>query len=268
MQDQYSRTELLIGREGMDRLKGAHVAVFGIGGVGGYAVEALSRSGVGQLDLIDDDRVCLSNLNRQLHATRKTLGQYKTDVARERILEINPEAQVRVYHTFYMPDTADSFDFAEYDYVIDAIDTVTGKLELAERALRAGTPVISSMGAGNKMDPTGFVVADLSETSVCPLARTMRRELKKREIYHLKVVYSREIPRTPVSECPQACQETAGKRRVPGSNAFVPAAAGLILAGEVFRDLTEPGRYERHMKKYSGKKTVSKAGERQTGGSE
>lgn len=249
MLDQFSRTELLLGNESMIRLKNARVAIFGIGGVGGYTTEALARSGVGTLDLIDDDRVCLTNINRQIYATRRTVGRYKVDVAEKRILEINPEAKVNTYKTFYMPDTAAEFDFSAYDYVIDAIDTVTGKLMLVEQADHAGTPIISSMGAGNKMDPTAFQVADIYETSVCPLARVMRRELKKRGIRSLKVVYSREKPMEPVEDMAISCRSncicppgTARKctqrRQIPGSNAFVPSVAGLIIAGEVIKDLT------------------------------
>jgi tRNA A37 threonylcarbamoyladenosine dehydratase len=248
MLNQFSRSQLLFGQEGMERLYGARVAVFGIGGVGGYAVEALVRSGIGTLDLIDDDKVCLTNLNRQLHATRKTVGQYKVDVARERCLEINPDAVIHTYRTFYTPDTAAQFDFAQYDYVVDAIDTVTGKLALVEQAQKTGTPIISCMGAGNKLDPTAFQVADIYDTSMCPLARIMRKELKKRGIRKLKVVYSRESAMTPLDDMSISCRAhcicppgTARKctqrRQVPGSNAFVPAAAGLILAGEVVKDL-------------------------------
>jgi tRNA A37 threonylcarbamoyladenosine dehydratase len=248
MLNQFSRTQLLLGEEGMNRLFQARVAVFGIGGVGGYTVEALARSGVGTLDLIDDDRVCLTNLNRQLHSTRKTLGKYKVDVAEQRILEINPDATVHTYKTFYTPQTADQFDFSQYDYVVDAIDTVTGKLELVEQAYRTGTPIISSMGAGNKLDPTAFEVADIYETSICPLARIMRRELKKRGIPSLKVVYSKEPAMTPIDDMAISCRThcicppgTARKctqrRQVPGSNAFVPSVVGLILAGEVVKDL-------------------------------
>lgn len=248
MLNQFSRTQLLVGREAMERLFAARVAVFGIGGVGGYAVEALARSGVGTLDLIDDDKVCLTNLNRQIFATRKTVGKYKIDVARERILEINPDAVVNTYRTFYAPDTADQFDFTQYDYIVDAIDTVTGKLELIEQAHRCGTPIISSMGAGNKMEASAFEVADIYDTSICPLARVMRRELRKRGIPALKVVYSKEPAITPIEDMSISCRAhcicppgTARKctqrRQVPGSNAFVPAAAGLILAGEVVNDL-------------------------------
>ena len=249
MLNQFSRTQLQFGAEGMEKLYHARVAVFGIGGVGGYTVEALARSGVGELDLIDDDRVCLTNVNRQIFATRKTVGQYKVDVAEERILEINPKAIVHKYKTFYAPQTADQFDFTQYDYVVDAIDTVTGKLELVEQAQKAGVPIISSMGAGNKVDPTAFEVADIYETSVCPLARVMRQELKKRGIEKLKVVYSKEPPLTPIDDMTISCRThcicppgTARKctqrRQVPGSNAFVPSVVGLIIAGEVVKDLS------------------------------
>ena len=248
MLNQFSRTQLQFGSEGMEKLHKARVAVFGIGGVGGYTVEALARSGIGELDLIDDDRVCLTNVNRQIFATRKTVGEYKVDVAEERILEINPKAIVHKYKTFYAPQTADQFDFTQYDYVVDAIDTVTGKLELVEQAQKAGVPIISSMGAGNKVDPTAFEVADIYETSVCPLARIMRRELKKRGIKNLKVVYSKEPPLTPINDMTISCRThcicppgTARKctqrRQVPGSNAFVPSVVGLIIAGEVVKDL-------------------------------
>ena len=234
MLNQFSRTQLLFGEDGMAKLQSSRVAVFGIGGVGGYAVEALARSGIGALDLIDDDRVCLTNLNRQLHATRKTVGHYKVDAAEERIHEINPDCVVRAYKTFYMPDTQDQFDFTQYDYVIDAIDTVKGKLTLVEAARAAGTPIICSMGAGNKLDPAAFEVADIYATSVCPLAKVMRVECRKRGIDRLKVVYSKEPPATPkgIAEDP-----APGKRATPGSIAFVPSAAGLVLAGAVIRDL-------------------------------
>ena len=229
----FSRTELLIGAANMEKLKKARVAVFGVGGVGGYVVEALARSGVGRLDLIDKDTVSLTNINRQIIALHSTIGKYKVDVAKERVLDINPEAAVNVYKTFYLPETAGQFDFMEYDYVVDAIDTVTGKLMLAEQADRAGTPIISSMGAGNKMNAAAFEVADIYET-VCPLAKVMRRELKKRGIRRLKVVYSKEIPMTPaVSD-----SEEPSRRQTPGSVAFVPSVAGLIIAGEVIQDLT------------------------------
>lgn len=248
MLNQFSRTQLLVGPEGIEKLQRSRVAVFGIGGVGGYAVEGLVRSGIGALDLIDDDRVCLTNLNRQLHATRKTVGKYKVDVAAERVQEINPGCTVRTWKTFYTPETAAQFDFAAYDYIIDAIDTVTGKLELVMRADAAGTPIISSMGAGNKLDPAAFEVADIYETSVCPLARVMRRELKKRGIKALKVVYSREQPRRPLEDLSISCRQhcicppgTARKcterRDIPGSTAFVPSVVGLIIAGEVVQDL-------------------------------
>ena len=249
MLNQYSRTQLIFGAGGMEKLRRSRVAVFGIGGVGGHVVEALARSGVGTLDLIDDDRVCLTNLNRQIYATRKTVGQYKVDVARQRIADLDPDIAVHTYKTFYTPQTAEQFDFTQYDYVVDAIDTVTGKLELVMRADRAGTPIISCMGAGNKVDPAAFEVADIYKTSMCPLARIMRQELKKRGIRRLKVVYSREQPLKPAEDMAASCRShcicppgTARKctqrRQVPGSNAFVPAAAGLILAGEVVRDLS------------------------------
>ena len=192
MINKFSRTELLIGKEKMEKLAKSRVAIFGVGGVGGYVVEALARSGVGALDLIDNDKVAVTNINRQIIATTKTVGQYKVDVAKERVLDINPDAVVNAYKTFYLPETAEMFDFIQYDYVVDAIDTVTGKIKLVEESKKTGTPIISSMGAGNKMDPTAFEVADISKTSVCPLAKVMRRELKKRGINHLKVVYSRE----------------------------------------------------------------------------
>ena len=247
MLDQFSRTQLLFGPEAMERLSRCRVAVFGIGGVGGYVVEALVRSGIGALDLIDDDRVCLTNLNRQLHATRKTVGKYKADVAAERVLEINPACIVKTYKTFYLPETQDQFDFSQYDYVVDAIDTVTGKLALAEQAQKAGTPIISAMGAGNKTDPTAFRVANIYNTSVCPLARIMRSECRKRGIKHLKVVYSTEEPKRPLEDptiscrtnciCPPDTRKCTVRRDIPGSTAFVPSVAGLIIAGEVVKDL-------------------------------
>lgn len=248
MLNSFSRSELLLGKDGIERLKRSRVAVFGIGGVGGYAVEALARSGVGALDLIDDDKVCLTNINRQIIATRKTIGKYKVDIAAERIAEINPDCAVTCHKTFYMPDTADLFDFTLYDYVIDAIDTVTGKIALVEQAARSDTPIISCMGAGNKLDPTKFEVADIYKTSVCPLARVMRRELKKRGINKLKVVYSKEEPLRPDDSAEISCRNhcvcppgTARKcterRDIPGSVAFVPAVAGLIIAGEVIKDI-------------------------------
>ena len=249
MLNQFSRTELLFGKEAMEKLAASRVAVFGIGGVGGYTVEALVRSGVGTVDLIDDDKVCLTNINRQIYATRKTVGKYKVDVAAERIHEINPDAVVNTYKTFYTPDTAEQFDFTQYDYIVDAIDTVTGKIALVVNADAAGTPIISSMGAGNKVDPTAFEVTDLYKTSVCPLAKVMRYELKRRGIKKLKVVYSKEPPITPIDDMAISCRAhcicppgTARKctqrRQVPGSNAFVPSVVGLIIAGEVINDLT------------------------------
>ena len=247
MQDQFSRTRLLFGPEGMEKLKNSHVAVFGIGGVGGYAVEALARSGIGALDLVDDDKVCLTNVNRQLYATRSTVGRYKVEVAEERIRDINPDCRVRIWKTFFMPDTQDQFDFSEYDYVVDAIDTVKGKLALVEAAKAAGTPIISCMGAGNKTDPTAFRVADIYKTSVCPLARVMRTECRKRRIRHLKVVYSTELPVRPLEDpaiscrnhciCPPDTRKCTVRRDIPGSTAFVPSVAGLILAGEVVKGL-------------------------------
>lgn len=231
MSEYFSRTELLFGKEKMEILKNSRVAVFGVGGVGGYVVEALARSGVGCLDIIDNDVVSESNINRQIIATVDTIGKFKVDVARDRILSINPQAVVNAHNTFFMPDTSQLFDFKEYDYVVDAIDTVTGKLELIQRVFDAGTPIISSMGAGNKLDPTAFRVSDISKTSVCPLAKVMRRELKKRGIDHLKVVYSQEQPLIPMVQ-----NENQGKR-IPGSNAFVPSAVGLIIAGEVIKAL-------------------------------
>lgn len=238
MLNQFSRTELILGKEGLQKLAAARVAVFGIGGVGGYAVEALIRSGVGAVDLIDDDKVCLTNINRQIYATRKTVGKYKVDVAAERIAEINPNAQVRTYKTFFTPQTAGEFNFSDYDYVIDAIDTVTGKIELVLQAERAGVPVISAMGAGNKLDPTAFEVADIYKTSVCPLARVMRRELLKRGVKKLKVVYSKEQPIPPDGDIEKDCKEEGvSKREIPGSTAFVPPVVGLIIAGEVIKDI-------------------------------
>ena len=232
MEDMFSRTRMLLGDQALDRLGKARVAVFGVGGVGGYAVEALARSGVGALDLIDSDRVALSNLNRQIVATRDTLGMLKVDAAKARVLSINPDCAVRVFPVFYLPETADQFDFTQYNYVVDAIDTVAGKLQLIQAAKAANVPVISSMGAGNKLDPTAFRVADISETSVCPLARVMRRELKKRGVGHVKVVYSTEPALSPAP-----ADEDTHRRATPGSVAFVPAVAGLVLAGEVIQDL-------------------------------
>lgn len=233
MLNQFSRTELLIGKDGIDKLARSRVAVFGIGGVGGYVVEALVRSGIGALDLIDNDKVALTNLNRQIIATHSTIGQYKVDVAQARAKDINPDVSIKTYKTFYTSETADEFDFSQYDYVVDAIDTVVGKLELIERAKKSGTPIICSMGAGNKMHPEMFEVADISKTSVCPLAKVIRQELKKRNIKKVKVVYSKEIPIKPA----ETEENIQGKKQIPGSNAFVPSAAGLIIAGEVIRDL-------------------------------
>lgn len=231
--DQFSRTEILFGEEAMQRLKKARVAVFGIGGVGGYVVEALARSGVGSLDIIDNDTVALSNLNRQIIATHSTIGMYKTDAAKQRIHDINPDCVVTAYNTFFMPENEHKFDFTQYDYVIDAIDTVKGKLALVVKAEKAGVPVISSMGAGNKLHPELFELADIYQTSVCPLARVMRTELRKRGIKKLKVVYSKEPPVRPLKK---TGEETV-RRDIPGSTAFVPSAAGLIIAGEVIRNL-------------------------------
>ena len=232
---QFSRTALLFGEEAMEKLKASTVAVFGIGGVGGYCVEALARSGVGTLHLIDDDTVNITNLNRQIIATHETIGMDKVEAAKQRILSINPKAVVHTHKTFYLPETAGEFDFTRYDYVVDAIDTVTGKLMLVQAAKEAGTPVISCMGAGNKLDPTAFEVADISKTSMCPLARIMRKELGKRGIKHLKVVYSQEEALSPTGWEEEAA--ALGKRQIPGSVAFVPGAAGLSLAGEVIKDL-------------------------------
>ncbi len=237
MLSQFSRTQLIFGKDAMDRLSRSRVAVFGIGGVGGYTVEALVRSGLGAIDIIDDDKVCLTNINRQIIATHKTVGLYKVDVMEERILDINPNVKVFKHRIFFTPETADLFNFSEYDYIVDAIDTVTGKIELVMRANETHTPIISSMGAGNKVDPTKLKVTDIYKTSVDPLARVMRYELRKREIKRLRVVYSEEIPIIP--EDPQETEsEYTQKRQVPGSNAFVPSAAGLIIAGEVIKDLT------------------------------
>ena len=251
MLTQFSRTELLLGKEAMDRLKNARVAVFGIGGVGGYVCEALVRTGVGYFDLIDDDKVCLTNLNRQIIATRKTVGKYKTEVMKERMLEINPDVKVEIHDCFFLPENADEFDFSGYSYVVDAVDTVTAKLDIIMRAKEAGVPVISSMGAGNKLDPTKFQVADIYDTTICPLARVMRRELRKRNVKDLKVVYSTEKSIRPLEDmsiscrtnyiCPPGAKHKCTERRdIPGSVAFVPSVAGLIIAGEVVKDLAGP----------------------------
>lgn len=248
MMDEFSRTRLLIGEEAMEKLQSSRVAVFGIGGVGGYVVEALARSGVGSFDLIDDDKVCLTNLNRQIIATRATVGKYKTDVMTERILAINPKAEVVSHQCFYLPETAGQFDFSSYDYVVDAVDTVTAKIDIIMQAQAAGTPVISCMGAGNKMDPTKFEVTDIYKTTMCPLAKVMRRELKKRGVKKLKVVYSTEkaikLKDDAAAGCrtncicpPGAKHKCTERRAIPGSIAFVPSVAGLIAAGEVVKDL-------------------------------
>lgn len=248
MLTQFSRTELLLGKEGMERLKNARVAVFGVGGVGGYVCEALVRSGVGSFDLIDDDKVCLTNLNRQIIATRSTVGKYKVDVMKERMLDINPDVQVETYKSFFLPENADDFPFAEYDYVVDAVDTVTAKIELVMKCQSMGVPIISSMGAGNKLDASAFQVADIYKTKMCPLAKVMRRELKKRGVKKLKVVYSEEKPTRPIEDmaiscrthciCPPGAAHKCTERRdIPGSVAFVPSVAGLIVAGEVVKDL-------------------------------
>lgn len=248
MLTQFSRTELLLGTEAMEKLSGSRVAVFGIGGVGGYVCEALVRSGIGAFDLIDHDKVCLTNLNRQITATQKTVGKYKTEVMKERILEINPDADVRIHNCFFLPENADTFPFEEYDYVVDAVDTVTAKIELVMKSQAKEIPVISSMGAGNKLDGSQFRVSDIYKTNMCPLAKVMRRELKKRGVKKLKVVYSEEKPIRPQKDMSAGCQtngaggpwakqECGEKREIPGSVAFVPSVAGLILAGEVVKDL-------------------------------
>lgn len=253
MLNQFSRTELLLGKDGIEKLASSRVAIFGIGGVGGYTVEALARSGVGTFDLIDDDKICITNINRQIYALRSTVGKYKVDVAKDRILDINPNAVVNTYKTFYTPETADEFDFSQYDYVVDAIDTVVGKLKIVEKAKEAKIPVISSMGAGNKMNPALFEVTDIFKTSVCPLAKVMRQELKKRKIRKLKVVYSKEIPIKPNDDIEISCKKhcvcppgtvrkCTTRRQIPGSNAFVPSVVGLIIAGEVVKDLIGYGK--------------------------
>lgn len=237
MKEQFSRSALLIGCEGIERLQSARIALFGVGGVGSYTAEALIRAGIGALDLFDNDTVCPSNLNRQLIALNSTLGRYKVDVAKERLLDINPDAKIEAHRMFYLPTTADKVDLSRYDYIIDCIDTVAAKIELVVRANALNIPIIASMGTGNKLDPTAFEIADISKTTVCPLARVMRQELRKRDIHHLKVVYSREIPRTPMTaESSEALQTS--RRATPGSVSFCPSVAGLILAGEVIRDLT------------------------------
>ena len=249
MLNQFSRTELLYGKEAMEKLANARVAIFGIGGVGGYTVEALARSGVGEFDIIDDDKVCLTNINRQIIATRETVGKYKVDVMKERILSINPEAKVHIHKCFFLPETKDEFDFSKYSYVVDAVDTVTAKIQIIMQAKEAGVPVISSMGAGNKRDPSAFEIADIYETSIDPLARVMRRELRKRHIGSLTVVYSKEKPIEPIEDMAISCKmncicppgtvrKCTQRRAVPGSNAFVPSVAGLIIASEIINQLT------------------------------
>ena len=235
MKEQFLRTEMLLGTAAIEKLQKARVAVFGLGGVGGYTVEALARSGIGALDLIDNDTIGISNLNRQILATHSTLGLPKTEAARRRVLDINPECIVRAHPIFYTPETAQALDFTQYDYIVDAIDTVTGKLALVEQAVAAGTPIICCMGTGNKLDASAFRVSDISKTSMCPLARVMRKELGKRGIKHLKVVYSQEEALSPTGWEKEAA--ALGKRQIPGSVSFVPGAAGLILAGEVIKDL-------------------------------
>lgn len=245
MLNQFSRTKLLLGEDSMDKLANARVAVFGIGGVGGYVCEALVRSGVGKFDLIDNDTVCISNLNRQIIATQSTVGRYKTEVMKERMLDINPDVEVNIHNCFFLPENANDFDFSQYDYVVDAVDTVTAKLELVMKCQKETVPIISSMGAGNKLDASAFKVADIYKTKMCPLAKVMRIELKKRGVKKLKVVYSEEKPRIPIaisdteakSDIPMEFK-SARRRGTPGSVAFVPSVAGLIIAGEVVRDLT------------------------------
>lgn len=248
MLNQFSRTQLMFGKENIEKLHNSHVAIFGIGGVGGYAVEALIRTGIGKITLVDDDKVCLTNLNRQLYATLSSIGKYKVDVAKERILDIYKKAEVDTFKTFYTPNTKDMFDFSQYDYVIDAIDTVVGKLSIVEECYKSSTPVISCMGAGNKVNPTMFEVDDIYNTSVCPLARVMRQELRKRKIPKLKVVYSKEKPIKPLEDMSISCRthcicpsgtvhKSTNRRGIPSSNAFVPSVAGLIVAGEVIKDI-------------------------------
>lgn len=241
MADQYSRTRLLLGQDGIEKLRNARIALFGLGGVGGYAAEALARAGVGHMDLIDDDTISLTNLNRQILATHSSIGKYKVDVAADRIRDIDPSIEVRTFQAFYLPDTAALFDFSQYDYVLDAIDTVTGKLMLIAQAKEAGTPVISCMGTGNKLDATAFEVADISKTSGCALARIMRKECAKRGIKGVKVVFSKELPLEPLEDPDDPLEpqrEGSSRRSTPGSTAFVPGVAGLIMAGEVIKDLT------------------------------
>jgi tRNA A37 threonylcarbamoyladenosine dehydratase len=252
MLNQFSRTELLFGKEAMEKLAGSHVAIFGIGGVGGYVAEALARSSVGTFTLVDDDKICLTNVNRQIIATLDTVGKYKVDVMKDRILSINRSADVHTHQCFFLPENAEEFDFSAYDYVVDAVDTVTAKIELILNAQKAGTPVISCMGVGNKLNPTQLEIADIYKTSVCPLAKVMRRELKKRGVKKCKVLYSKEIPLQPLDDmavsCRQHCvcppgtvRKCTNRRAIPGSNSFVPSSAGLIIASEVVKDLTGMG---------------------------
>ena len=256
MLTQFARTELLLGKEAMEKLKNSKVAVFGIGGVGGYVCEALVRSGIGAFDLIDDDKVCLTNLNRQIIATRKTVGKYKTEVMKERILDINPDAKVEIHNCFFLPENADEFPFSEYDYVVDAVDTVTAKIALVMKAQECHVPIISSMGAGNKLDGSQFKVADIYKTKVCPLAKVMRRELKKRGVKKLKVVYSTEASLKPLETMETSCRtgcvcppgtvhKCTDRRAIPGSISFVPSVAGLIIGGEVIKDLIQEGKAQK-----------------------
>ena len=235
MKDELLRTAMLLGEEAVEKLQKARVAIFGIGGVGGYTLEALARAGIGRLDLIDSDTVSRSNINRQILATQSTVGMSKVEAGKKRVLDINPDCVVRTWEIFYTPETADQFDFTQYDYIVDAIDTVTGKLQLIQRAHECGTPIISCMGTGNKLDASAFEVSDISKTTMCPLARIVRKELGKRGIKHLKVVYSKEEALSPTGWEEEA--KALGKRQIPGSVSFVPGAAGLILAGEVIKDL-------------------------------
>ena len=255
MLNQFSRTQLLLGSDAMESLYKKKVAVFGLGGVGGHVCEALVRSGIGSFDLIDDDKVCLTNLNRQIIATRKTVGKYKAEVMQERMLEINPDAKIEIHKCFFLPENADAFPFHEYDYIVDAVDTVTAKIELIMRAQKERVPIISAMGAGNNLDAGRFKVADIYDTKICPLARVMRRELKKRNVKRLKVVYSDEQPIRPLEDmsiscrthciCPPGARHKCTERRdIPGSTAFVPAVAGLLIAGEVVKDLSRNEKAE------------------------
>lgn len=237
MGNKFDRTKRLLGADAMEKLNNSHVAVFGIGGVGGHAADALARSGIGEITIVDSDEVAESNINRQLIATTKTVGRKKVEVMKEHLLEINPEVKVHAHDCFFLPETKAKFDFSKYDYVIDAVDTVTAKLALVEACQESGVPIVSSMGAGNKLDPTAFEVTDIYKTSVCPLAKVMRKELKARGIKHLKVVYSKEIPLEPIEDAAFVSDESRSRRATPGSIAFVPSVAGLILAGEVIKDL-------------------------------